>query len=77
MLPNRTAHHICDPSVSYIAKVVCNSTVKHLSQLCLKVKTGTNKWITIAEKFETRWQFQWKTYRDQATERLCFTLLQL
>ena len=54
MLPNRTAHHICDPSVSYIAKGVCNSIVKHLSQLCLKVKTGTNKWITIAEKLETR-----------------------
>ena len=48
---------ISDRAISYIAKEVCNAIVKYLVPLYLKVPSTEEEWLSIAEKFETGWQY--------------------
>ena len=48
---------ISDRAISYIVKEVCNAIVKYLVQPYLKVLSAEEEWLSIAEKFETRWQY--------------------
>ena len=49
--------HISDRAISYIVKEVCNAIVKYLVPFYLKVPSKEEEWLSIAEKFETRWQY--------------------
>ena len=48
---------ISDRAISYIVKEVCNTILKYLVPLYLKVPSTEEEWLSIAEKFETRWQY--------------------
>ena len=48
---------ISDRAISYIVKEVCKVIVKYLVQPYLKVQSAEEEWLSIAEKFETRWQY--------------------
>ena len=48
---------ISDRAISYIVKEVCNAIVKYLVPLYLKVPSTKEEWLSIAEKFETHWQY--------------------
>ena len=48
---------ISDRAMSYIVKEVCNAIVKYLVPLYLKVPSTEEEWLSIAEKFETHWQY--------------------
>ena len=48
---------ISDRAISYIVKEVCNTIVKYLVPLYLKVPSTEAEWLSIAEKLETRWQY--------------------
>ena len=49
---------ISDRAISYIVKEVCIAIVKYLVPLYLKVPSAEKGWLSIAEKFETCWQYQ-------------------
>ena len=44
-------------SISYIIKEVCEAIIKNMRNIYLKVPTSPEEWLTVAEKFESRWQF--------------------
>ena len=48
---------ISDRTVSYIVKDVCDAIVKYLVPLYLKVPSSEEEWLTIADKFQSRWQY--------------------
>ena len=45
---------ISDRTISYIVKDVCDAIVKYLVPL---VPSSEEEWVTIADKFESRWQY--------------------
>ena len=49
--------HISDRAIPYIVKEVCNTIVKYLVPLYLKVPSTEEECLSIVEKFETRWQY--------------------
>ena len=48
---------ISDRTISYIVKDVCDAIVKYLVPLYLKVPSSEEEWLTIADKFQSRWQY--------------------
>ena len=44
-------------AISYIIKEVCEAIIKNMRNTYLKVPSSPEEWLTVAEKFESRWQF--------------------
>ena len=44
-------------AISYIIKEVCEAIIKNMRNIYLKVPSSPEEWLTVAEKFESRWQF--------------------
>ena len=44
-------------AISYIIEEVCDAIVKNMAPEFLKVPSSPEEWLTIAQKFEERWQF--------------------
>ena len=56
--------------MSYILKEVCNTIVKYLVPLYLKVPSTKEEWLSTTEKLETRWQYP-NAIDGKPTENLC------
>ena len=48
---------ISDRAIFYIVKEIRNVILKYLVPFYLKVQSTEEEWLSIAEKFETRWQY--------------------